>query len=76
MTAGTYKKMFKQLKDKPAKMKKYLKHNAPKKRKFGVNSKPCQLCGRLGGHIQQYNLNICRQCFRENATKLGFKKFY
>jgi ribosomal protein S14 len=76
MSAGTYKKMFKQLKNKPAKLKKYLKHNAPKKREFGVNAKPCKLCGRLGGHIQQYELNICRQCFRDNAKALGFKKYY
>ncbi|MDP3918906.1 MAG: 30S ribosomal protein S14 [Nanoarchaeota archaeon] len=53
-----------------------MKHNAPKPRKFGVASKPCKLCGRLGGHIQKYDLNICRQCFRDHATKLGFKKYY
>jgi ribosomal protein S14 len=76
MTAGTYRKVFTQLKHKPTKLKKFIKHNAPKQRKTGVNSKPCRICGRLGGHIQSYKLNICRQCFRENATKLGFKKYY
>jgi small subunit ribosomal protein S14 len=76
MSAGTYKKMFKQLRAKPAKLKKYLKHNAPKQRDFGIASKECKLCGRLGGHIQKYNLGICRQCFREHAKKLGFKKYY
>ena len=76
MTAGSYKKVFKQLKNKPVKLKKFLKHNAPKPRKTGINSKPCKICGRLGAHIQKYGLDVCRQCFRDNATKLGFKKYY
>jgi len=76
MTAGSYKKAFKQLKNKPIKLKKFLKHNAPKERKSGINAKPCKICGRLGAHIQKYGLDVCRQCFRDNATKLGFKKYY
>lgn len=76
MTAGNYKKVFQQLKNKPVKLKKFLKHNAPKPRTFGINAKPCKICGRLGGHIQKYGLDLCRQCFREHATKLGFKKYY
>lgn len=76
MTAGSYKKVFKQLKNKPVKLKKFLKHNAPKPRKFGINAKPCKICGRLGAHIQKYGLDVCRQCFRENAKKLGFRKYY
>ncbi|MCD4666377.1 30S ribosomal protein S14 [archaeon] len=75
MTTSDYKKVFKQLEVKPAKLKKYIKHNAPKERKFGKGIKKCKLCGRNGGYIQQYNLNICRQCFRANAKKLGFKKY-
>ena len=76
MTAGSYTKVFKQLASKPTKLKKFLKHNAPKTRKTGINAKPCKICGRLGAHIQKYGLNICRQCFRDNALKLGFKKYY
>lgn len=75
MTAGNYKKAFKQLKQRPIKLKKYQKHNAPKKRSTGINTRPCRICGRIGGHIQKYGLHICRQCFRENAKKLGFKKY-
>jgi ribosomal protein S14 len=75
MTAGSYTKVFKQLKNKPVKLKKFKKHNTPKKRSTGVNIRPCKNCGRIGGHIQKYNLDICRQCFREHATKLGFKKY-
>ena len=76
MTAGSYKKVLKQLKNKPAKMKKFLKHNETKPRKFGISAKPCKICGRFGAHISQYGLDLCRQCFRDHAEKLGFRKYY
>ncbi len=75
MTYSDYRKVFKQLKAKPAKLKKFIKHNAPKERKGGKSVKKCVRCGRVGGHIDKYGLNVCRQCFREIATKLGFKKY-
>jgi small subunit ribosomal protein S14 len=75
MTYSDYQKTLKQLKAKPAKMQKYLKHNAPKKRSCGINLHRCRRCGRTGAHIQKYGLRLCRQCFREIATKLGFKKY-
>jgi small subunit ribosomal protein S14 len=75
MTTSDWKKAFKQLKDKPAKMKKYLRQNAPKARKTGMSLKPCGRCGRYGGHISKYGLKLCRCCFREIATKIGFKKY-
>ena len=75
MTYSDYSKVFKQLKAKPVKMKKYIKHNSPKERKFGTAMKKCRRCGRVRGHISKYGLDLCRQCFRETATKLGFKKF-
>lgn len=75
MTASDYKKEFKQLDAKPVKKKKYIKHNAPKKRKCGAAIKKCVRCGRIKGHISKYDLHLCRQCFREIATKLGFKKY-
>ncbi|MBD3249688.1 30S ribosomal protein S14 [Candidatus Woesearchaeota archaeon] len=67
--------MFKQLKSKPLKLKKYIKHNAPKKRSCGRNLKTCSRCGRVRAHIDKYNLDLCRQCFREIATRIGFKKY-
>ncbi len=68
--------MFKQLKSKPVKLEKYKKFNEPKKRSTGYSLRACKICGRIGpGHIQAYNLHLCRQCFRENAKKLGFKKY-
>ena len=75
MSYSDYKKAFKQLKVKPAKLKKYVKHNAPKERHCGVSLKKCSRCGRLRGHISKYGLHLWRQCFREIATKIGFKKF-
>ena len=75
MTYSNYRKALKQLRAKPAKMKKFLKHNSPKKRSCGVSRKRCVRCGRIRGHISSYGLDLCRQCFRENAVALGFKKY-
>ncbi len=76
MTVSNHRKALKQLKAKPVIAKKFLKFCAPKVRKTGIANKRCRLCHRTGGHINKYGLNLCRQCFRENATKLGFKKFH
>ena len=75
MTAGDWRKAFKQLNAKPAKKAKYIKHNRPAKRSCGVALRKCRNCGRVRGHIRKYGLNLCRQCFREMAPSLGFKKF-
>ncbi len=75
MTASDWKKITKQLKDKPEKMNKILRHNKPKTRKNGVSIHKCERCGRFGAHIGSYGLHLCRQCFREIATEIGFKKY-
>jgi ribosomal protein S14 len=75
MSASDWRKVTKQLKNKPAVLKKFLKHNKPKDRKFGISCKKCERCGRLGSHVGQYGLHLCRQCFRELAPQLGFKKY-
>jgi small subunit ribosomal protein S14 len=75
MTASDWNKITKQLVRKPAKLAKFLRHCKPKERKTGIASKKCQNCGRFGAHLSQYNLNFCRQCFRELATEIGFKKY-
>jgi len=75
MTSSNPEKAYGQLKVKPAKLKKFKKHNYPKKREFGQITKRCVRCGRMGAHISKYNLNLCRQCFREIAKKIGFKKY-
>ena len=75
MSYSNYKKEFKQLKVRPVKLNKFIKHNAPKERTCGFSLNRCKMCGRIRGHISKYGLHLCRQCFRENATKIGFKKF-
>ena len=75
MTAKSYKKILKQIAKKPAKKKRFLKHNKPKERKFGIGNSVCRRCGRRGAHINKYDLHLCRQCFREVAKELGFKKY-
>ena len=67
MTYSDYRKVLKQLKAKPAKLQKYMRHNAPKQRKYGRAIKKA--------HISKYGLSLCRTCFREIATNLGFKKY-
>jgi small subunit ribosomal protein S14 len=75
MTASDWRKILKQLENKPEKKQKFLKHNEPKPRKMGIAAKKCERCGRFGAHIKSYGLNLCRHCFREVATEIGFKKY-
>ena len=37
--------------------------------------KGCVLCDRKRGLVRRYGLNLCRQCFRDKAMELGFKKY-
>jgi len=75
MTASDWRKILKQLKKKPVKKARFLKHNKPKDRKIGRAVRKCERCGRFGAHISSYGLNLCRQCFRETAEEIGFKKY-
>lgn len=75
MTASDHSKILKQLRNKPAVMQKFLRHCKPKDRKTGIAARKCERCGRFGAHLKQYNLNLCRQCFREIAEEIGFEKY-
>lgn len=75
MTISSHTKVFKQLKNKPVKLKKFIKHNSPKSRKFGKNTKRCVRCGNPRGRVGQYKLNLCRRCFRQIAKRIGWKKY-
>lgn len=75
MTASDWNKVLKQIKGKQVIVQKFLKFNKPKTRKFGIAKYKCERCGRFGAHLSQYNLNLCRQCFREIAEEIGFKKY-
>ncbi|MFB6182957.1 MAG: 30S ribosomal protein S14 [Haloarculaceae archaeon] len=35
----------------------------------------CQRCGREQGLVGKYDIWLCRQCFREIARDMGFKKY-
>ena len=71
----SFKNAKKQLVNKPAKLAKFLKFSKPMERKFGRNATPCRSCGKTEGVINKYGLRYCRQCFRDEAKKLGFKKY-
>ena len=44
-------------------------------RKYGKAAKKCTRCGDHSAMISRYGLSLCRQCFREIAPKIGFKKY-
>ncbi|MBD3209321.1 30S ribosomal protein S14 [Candidatus Woesearchaeota archaeon] len=75
MTTTNHTKVLEQIGHKQAKHERYQKHNTPKERKHGAATKRCGRCGRTRAHIGKYGLNLCRQCFRETAERLGFKKY-
>jgi small subunit ribosomal protein S14 len=49
--------------------------NLPPNFRFGRGARQCVRCARQPGLIRQYRLFLCRQCFREVARDLGFKKY-
>lgn len=75
MTTADWKKILTQLRSNPVKMKKFMKHSTPKKRTCGRARYKCRRCGATQGFISSYGLNLCRKCFREIATKIGFKQY-
>jgi small subunit ribosomal protein S29e len=43
-------------------------------RKYDQGSRRCRACSNCHGLIRKYGLEMCRQCFREYAKDIGFKK--
>ncbi|KFH47588.1 40S ribosomal protein-like protein [Hapsidospora chrysogenum ATCC 11550] len=43
-------------------------------RHYGKGSRSCRVCKHNAGLIRKYDLNLCRQCFREKAKDIGFNK--
>lgn len=37
-------------------------------------TRKCGRCGSRGAVMQRYGLYLCRRCFREMASKIGFEK--
>ncbi|RTG81744.1 small subunit ribosomal protein S29e [Schistosoma bovis] len=48
-------------------------HSRPKN--YGQGSRCCRVCSNRHGLIRKYGLHMCRQCFRQYASVIGFKKF-
>ncbi|ESN90044.1 hypothetical protein HELRODRAFT_91059 [Helobdella robusta] len=45
-------------------------------KKYGQGSRRCRVCSNRHGLIRKYGLNMCRQCFRQYAGEIGFKKVF
>ncbi|KAJ7642283.1 ribosomal protein S14p/S29e-domain-containing protein [Mycena rosella] len=43
-------------------------------RKYGKGARQCRLCAHQAGLIRKYGLDLCRQCFREKSSAIGFVK--
>ena len=56
-------------------MNKFPKEKHYKNPRKGEGDRFCQFCKRTDGLVGKYGLQICRQCFREKAVKLGFNKY-
>ena len=49
--------------------------NAHPKNEIGSKgARRCRVCNNQQAIIRKYHLNMCRQCFRERATDIGFVK--
>ncbi len=47
-----------------------------KARKRGKGTYVCRRCGRVGyGIIRKYDLYLCRSCFIEVASSMGWRKY-
>lgn len=45
------------------------------RRTVHINSTQCRRCGRAQGLVGKYDIQLCRQCFREIASQIGFKRY-
>jgi ribosomal protein S14 len=41
----------------------------------GKGIRKCRICGTPRALIRSHHLYMCRRCFRESATAIGFKKY-
>ncbi len=46
-----------------------------KEKPWKIKPKSCKICGSHKGVVSKYGLNICRRCFKDNALKIGFRKY-
>ena len=48
---------------------------AGKRKKLKSKRVGCERCNRQRGIVRRYGMHLCRQCFREMAPEIGFKKY-
>lgn len=41
----------------------------------GKALRKCRRCGNQRGPNRKYDINMCRRCLHENASKIGFKVY-
>ena len=51
----------------------YAHHWRTHPRTYGKDSRYCRVCRNTHGLIRKYGLDMCRKCFRERYTLIGFK---
>ncbi|HJJ56161.1 MAG TPA: 30S ribosomal protein S14 [Methanocorpusculum sp.] len=54
-------------------MKSKENNKGPHQKTCGITNQ-CKICGRKQGLVRKYDIYFCRQCFREWAPTIGFKK--
>lgn len=42
---------------------------------MGKGGRECRVCTAHQGLIRKYGIMLCRRCFREKATEIGFVKY-
>ena len=57
----------------PSNKVQYAHHWRTHPRTYGKDSRYCRVCRNTHGLIRKYGLMICRKCFRERYTLIGFK---
>ncbi|MFX1325474.1 MAG: 30S ribosomal protein S14 [Promethearchaeota archaeon] len=49
--------------------------NIPQGKGYGKGQRECRRCHTHRGVIRRYGLYICRRCFYEIGSQIGFKRF-
>jgi small subunit ribosomal protein S14 len=70
-----FERIAKTLKGKPVKYNRFIKFSSHKIQPHDARSRKCIRCNRPEAHIGIHGLNYCRQCFREVAKDIGFRKY-
>ncbi len=70
-----YERIAKNLKGKPAKYSRFTRFNQHKLQPHDRRAHMCVRCNRTEAHIGIHGLSYCRECFREVAKDLGFRKY-